>query len=673
MRRFKIMVLYLICLVLVCSYALPCGAVDAEGVQDAFYSEDELWFDGTETDLDELNHLLLSKLVYDYLDGYEGRTVREYVQDNPDLYAGEIWTDSGITYESLYGKFIGDYEILKIYNNNDVTGFYAVAFLGEAEAVLVFRGSEMFTDEFALDESNDWIGTDFKFALLNELSGQFPDAKAAYDDLRKSLEGKNVSITFAGHSLGGALVCYASVVTGEQGYSFDGACGHVIDLVYFYNYMDIDGFTGIEDSTFCNYTDDTGYVAADIIQHTNAEYMYQLDRKTNLNQLVENTLIPKLSTAGSHIAWSTVGHDENKIYLLDKCVKGEETYTYAPTGSKTLDITKNIVEAGMENIGKFSIHEGLESIDTDMFTAISMGAVKDGRVMLASRRGSVLRAYDGIGVNSSFAVSTVLYGGMGNDKLYGYVADDILIAGGGINVLDGGLGNDTYIIDSYAGSQTIICDAGGEESNLVFRNMGVTDSTKLLYFGNSFKFPDGQTVRLDMNQTREAVKLYSFNDGEFCYLGTLSDFTNHENDSKEYSRILMLDGKAAVTLMDNLGVAGTKIKADGQSRVYQGEEYRAYVCGKKGSESVLILMTDAVVPVVTSDGPIDMAIGKVEADGQILCGKQYNQQFDAYSIDYEDAELYQGYQGDVSIEDSVDAGYNNLLDLLNKIKNELLN
>lgn len=675
MRSLKITISCIIAFMLVVPYSRTCVAAEPAKtrttVSEALFSEEELWFDGDDADLDEFNHLLLSKLIYDYLDGYEGKTVREYVRDNPDLYAGEIWRDSGITYESLYGKFIGDYEIFKLYNNNKVTGFYAAAFLSDDEAVLVFRGSEMFTDEFALDESNDWIGTDFKFALLNKLSGQFPDAKAAYDDLRKSLQDKNVRITFAGHSLGGALVCYASAVTGERGYSFDGACGHVIDLVYFYNYMDIDGFTGVEDSTFCNYTDDTGYVAADIIQHTNAEYMYQLDRKTNLDKLVENTLIPKLSTAGSHIAWSTVGHDGNKIYLLDKCVKGEAAYTYTPTGNKTLDITKNIVEAGMESMGTFSIHEGIENIDTDMLAAVSLGAIKDGRVVLASKHGGILRAYDGIGVNSSFAVSTVMYGGMGNDKLYGYVADDVLIAGGGINVLDGGLGNDTYIIDSYAGSQTTIYDAGGEKSNIVFRNMGITDSSKLKYFGNCFKFPNGQMVRLDMNQTGDAVSLYGFDNEEFCYLGELSDFTDKETDSTEYSQILMLDGKASVSLLNDDGTVNTDITIDNRSFAASDKEYRVYICGKKGSESLLILMTDKLTPVITSDGSIDMAVGKIEDDGQILCGKQYNKTFDGYSIDYEDDTLFDGYQGDVGIGDSVDAGYNNLIDLLNKIKNEL--
>ncbi|MDE6025721.1 MAG: hypothetical protein K2G45_09740 [Lachnospiraceae bacterium] len=673
MKCLKITLSYMFVFVFCISYALPCRAAESAKARTtapkALYSEDELWFDGSDADLDEFNHLLLSKLVYDYLDDYEGKTIREYVCDNTDLYSGEIWTDSGITYESLYGRFIGDYEILKIYNNNNVTGFYAVAFLNGDEAVLAFRGSEMFTDEFALNGSNDWIGTDFRFALLNKLSGQFPDAKAAYENLKQILNenGTDAFITFAGHSLGGALVCYASTVTGEKGYSFDGACGHVIDLVYFYNYMDIDYFTGTEDSTFCNYTDDTGYVAADIIQHTNAEYIYQIDRKTNLDKLVENTLIPRLSTAGSHIAWSTVGHDENKIYLLDKCAGEGEAYTYAPRGSKTLDITKNIVEAGLESIGGFNIFEGIESIDTDALAAASMGAIKDGRVVLASKQGGVIRAYDGIGVNSSFAVSAVMYGGIGNDKIYGYAADDVLIAGGGINVLDGGLGNDTYIIDLNAGSKTTICDAGGEESYIVFRNMGIVDSSQLKCFGNCFKFPNGQTVRVEMNQSGERVKLYSCNNGELLYLGDLSDFSDVENDITEYSRILMLDGKSAVMFMDSSGSVCTGIKIDGSSSVFQDKEYRAYICGGKGSESLLILMTDKVTPIVFSDGPVDMAIGKVEQGGQILCGKQYNKKFDEYRVDYDDEELFSGYQGDISMEDSIDAGYNNLLELLHNI------
>ena len=133
---------------------------------------------GEDEEHDELIHLLFSKLVYDYLDGYQGKTVKEYVNANINLYSDEIWEASGVTYEELYNLIIGDWEIYSVCNHNDTTGFYAVAFRKDKKLIIAYRGSEMFTDEFALDDSNDWTGTDFKFALFNELSSQFEDADA---------------------------------------------------------------------------------------------------------------------------------------------------------------------------------------------------------------------------------------------------------------------------------------------------------------------------------------------------------------------------------------------------------------------------------------------------------------------------------------------------------------
>ena len=306
----------------------------------------------------ELTHLLFAKLVYDYLDGYQGKTVEEYVNDNSKLYAEEIWEDSGVTYQQLYNSVIGDWEIYNICNHNKTTGFYAVAFKKDEKVIIAYRGSEMFTDEFALDESNDWTGTDFKFALFNELSTQFEDADAFYRivECNLAMEGHKedgLDITLTGHSLGGALCAYESLKSGCYGYSFDGACGHIIDLTYYYGYLDIDDFTGTDDLDnipFVNYTDTTGYEVADLIQHTYADYMYQVDRETNLDNLNEYTLIPKTADAGSHIIWSTLKAEDGRVIFTDKVDAGTNGFTYEPYGPVYLDITKNVIEAGMENV-----------------------------------------------------------------------------------------------------------------------------------------------------------------------------------------------------------------------------------------------------------------------------------------------------------------------------------
>lgn len=676
MKRRFISVLTLLFFIPALMYCQTCNAkvnkTSEEGLSKT-YSEQELYFEGDDAEQEEFLHFLLAKLIYDDIDEFEGKSVRDYIDANDALYDKEIWTDSGIKYNSLYNRFIGEFTIYKVYNYNSESGFYAVAFVDDSHGVLAFRGSEMFTDSFPLDESNDWTGTDFKFSLLNKLSSQFDDSISAYSDFASSLnsEGKNRNITFTGHSLGGALVTNASIVTGCYGYSFDGACGHVIDLVYYYNFLDIDKFSGVEDMPFCNYTDDTGYLVADVIQHTNAQTMYQLDRKTNLNKMSENTAIPKYSTAASHIIWSTLGHEGARLFFLDKCVKEGQAYTYAPDKPITIDITKNIIEAGTESFTDFSLPgcfgiEEYQSVKEDLIAA-SLGALKNGRVMLASKKGSVMRAYDGIGVNSSFAVSAVMYGGSGNDKLYGYTSDDVLIAGDGTNILDGGLGKDTYIIDKYKNSTTYIYD-GGEESYIILRNFGIDDISKITLENNSIVLEDGQTVKLDIKQNPKDIHIYCCDGGIIDYKGDTSQIGYKPDIQKPYNRIIMLKGKGRIEITNASGNTLVSLENNIKTtKTVENKFCKAYICGETGNESIVLFMNDSCEAVLSSDKKADAAFGRIDdASSDIICGKIYNTKFVNYDVDFYDENIMNQKEGEIGTGDAIDSGINYLINLLFK-------
>ncbi|MCM1288877.1 MAG: hypothetical protein NC240_11260 [Clostridium sp.] len=674
MKKRLISVLTLLFFISTAAYSQTCNAKVNRTVEDApdkIYQEQELYFEGDDAEQEEFLHFLLAKLIYDDIDEFEGKSVREYIDANDALYDKEIWTDSGIKYNNLYNKFIGEFTIYKVYNYNSESGFYAAAFVDGNHGILAFRGSEMFTDSFPLDESNDWTGTDFKFALLNQLSLQFDDSISAYSDFVSSLnaEGKNRTITFTGHSLGGALVTNASIITGCYGYSFDGACGHVIDLVYYYNFLDIDKFSGVEDMPFCNYTDDTGYLVADMIQHTNADTMYQLDRETNLDKMSENTAIPKYSTGASHIIWSTLGHDGAKLFFTDKCVKEGQTYTYAPDKPVTIDITKNIIEAGMESFSDVSLPgcfgvEEYQSNKEDLIAA-SLGALKNGRVMLASKKGSVMRAYDEIGVNSSFAVSAVMYGGNGNDKLYGYTADDVLIAGDGTNILDGGLGKDTYIIDKYKNSTTYLYD-GGEESYIILRNFGIDDISRLTLKDNSIHLGDGQTVKLNIKQNPKDIHIYCCDDGIIDYKGDLSQLGYNPDIQKPYNRIIMLKGKGRIDITDASGNTLVSIENNIKTtRTVENKFCKAYLCGEAGNESIVLYMNDSCEAVVSSEKKIDAAFGRIDdASSDIVCGKVYNKKFGNYHIDFYNENIMNQKEGEIGTGDAIDSGIDYLINLL---------
>ena len=676
MKRRFISVLTLLFFIPVAMYSQTCNAKvnkTAEEELGKIYSEQELYFEGDDAEQEEFLHFLLAKLIYDDLDEFEGKSVRDYIDANDALYDKEIWTDSGIKYNNLYNRFIGEFTIYKVYNNNSESGFYAAAFVDGSHGVLAFRGSEMFTDSFPLDESNDWTGTDFKFALLNKLSSQFDDSISAYSDFASLLnsEGKNRNITFTGHSLGGALVTNASIITGCYGYSFDGACGHVIDLVYYYNFLDIDMFSGVEDMPFCNYTDDTGYLVADMIQHTNADAMYQLDRKTNLDKMSENTAIPKYSTAASHIIWSTLGHEGERLFFLDKCVKEGQTYTYEPDKPITIDITKNIIGAGTENFTDFSLPgcfeiEEYQSMKEELIAA-SLGALKDGRVMLASKKGSVMRAYDKIGINSSFAVSAVMYGGSGNDRLYGYTADDVLIAGDGTNILDGGLGKDTYIIDKYKNSTTYIYD-GGEECYIILRNFGIDDISGITLKNNSIALGDGQTVKLDIKQNPKDIHIYCCDDGIIDYMGDTSQLGYKPDIQKPYNRIIMLKGKGRIELTNGSGNTLVSLENNIKTtKTVENKFCKAYICGEAGNESIVLFMNDSCEAVLSSEKKADAAFGRIDdVSSDIICGKVYSTKFVNYHIDFYNENIMNQKEGEIGTGDAIDSGINYLINLLLK-------
>ncbi len=651
---------------------------------------------GEENEQEELKHLLFSKLVYDYLDDYEGKTVKDYVNDNSDLYGGEIWENSGVTYEEIYNLQIGDWQIYKVCNNNKTTGFYAVAFKKEDEIVIAYRGSEMFTEEFALDESNDWTGTDFKFALFNELSDQFSDADAFYNKVisnlaKDGIKESQVDITLTGHSLGGALCAYESIKSGCFGYSFDGACGHILDLTYFYGYLDIDNFTGTDDLDnipFVNYTDATGYDVADLIQHTYPEYIYQLDRETNLDNLNEYTLIPKTADAGSHIIWSTLTAEDGTVTFTDKVDANQNGFTYEPYGPIYMDITKNIIETGMENVNfdtPWNIID-YENIDYNELVGSLVGNIKNGRVVLASSQGGVVTAYENAGVNSAFDLDTVMYGGKGDDHLIGYVSDDVLITGTGTDILDGGLGNDTYVIDKNPGNITTIKDIGGEKTSIILRNTSISKLDKVIVDENGLvSLGNNQYLDLDIATNAEGVELYVYNSGKLKSIGTLSDL-GEDKVSKIYKddycvkfnnwgdNVVFLEGVGTIevaspnlTTIDIVtnDVERTSDIEDACDSTVTYTEYSwgvAYVDTSMVNPGIYIVVGNNFIDMggtvkVKSDEKCDLAIGVLNKDNTFLgCDRKYKMKFRDYDVRFDYVSENGTAQGEFDWVDSLVGG-----------------
>ncbi|MBQ8167696.1 MAG: hypothetical protein IJZ96_11800 [Lachnospiraceae bacterium] len=650
---------------------------------------------------EELTHLLLAKLVYDYMDDYEGMNVEEYVADNPRLYQDEIWDGQGVTYESLYSLYVGDWQIYKVCNHNSTTGFYSVAFKKDNRVIIAFRGSEMFTDEFALDESNDWTGTDLKFAVFNELSRQFDDADAFYKLVvgKLAMDGVKESeakITLTGHSLGGALTSYEALMSGSYGYCFDGACGHVMDLTYYYDYMGIDNFTGVDDPDnimFCNYTDTTGYVVADLIQHSTTEGIYQVDRETNLEDLNENTLIPKMADAGSHIIWSSLECQDGVVSFTPKVDVNEAGFTYMPDGPVYLDITKNVIQEGMNYIDLDTPLNMIDyqNIDYEQLAGSLTGIVKDGRVVLASYQGGALTSYNGVGVTSAYDIDMVMYGGRGDDTLIGYVDNDVLISGTGEDVLDGNLGDDIYVIDRNPGHTTRIRDIGGDTTTIIFRNVSISKLSKLKVDDNGYiDLGDDQYIKLDDTKDFEDIELYTFNNGRIRSLGTLAD-TNKEVQacirenvdisdlSDRQKNVLMLEGYASLDIYDNNGdliisfdnkamtdSSGNNATMQGDVGVIDYEFGAAYINCSQDAPSIYVIMDSDYQVVINSDKErCNLALGVIDEENMFLgCDRKYTRRFNNYEVNFENVIYYGLGQGEVDWSDAIYEGINWLDELL---------
>ncbi|MBR4626792.1 MAG: DUF2974 domain-containing protein [Ruminococcus sp.] len=116
--------------------------------------------------------------------------------------------------ESLWDKW----SITAVGDNNDATGFAAcIIDTGDGNAITAFRGSEaMGTDETSLKNiQHDWIEADL--GLLNSTeTNQYRDAQQFLKDNAALLNSYD-KVNLTGHSLGGNLAEYSTIIADECG------------------------------------------------------------------------------------------------------------------------------------------------------------------------------------------------------------------------------------------------------------------------------------------------------------------------------------------------------------------------------------------------------------------------------------------------------------------------
>ncbi|MDO4541014.1 MAG: leucine-rich repeat protein, partial [Syntrophomonadaceae bacterium] len=390
------------------------------------------------SDLGPIDYLALSDLAYSPC------TLQKTVKDLIGNKWSKIWKDTDIRYSELFAK-VADWKVLAFEEKPTETGFAAVAFVNNHnEVVIAYRGSEpnpfeAFTDE---DAWNDWIENDYYMQILDVATdrNQIPDAINFYDKIAEDYDKDKIVTT--GHSLGGALGDIVSAYSGCKGHTFNSVSALLVAYAHFEIEMS-KNFKGVDEWDFVDYINQYDVFAGQVGKELKP-YKELQSRYGSISYLPDQHSLKSLVEKGTP--------------ALTK-----ELRTYEPS--------KGFAKKLSETARAQRVFFGASSDDVLLF------------------------------LNDKNWIDCIMYGGDGDDRLESFGNGyDRLIGGnsGNYDILDGGLGDDTYIYYKGNGKQYIF-DVGG------------FDKIKILGLGG------GDTIAFD-RQTE-----HSFRGGKFRAITLNSD------------------------------------------------------------------------------------------------------------------------------------------------------
>lgn len=397
-----------------------------------------------------LKRLALSKIVYrDELLAVTGKYLKD-IQLPID--SGTMFEVDGeeIKWRDFWDTYIGFYKVID--SKNLTNGMQAIAFEDEnKDIVIAFRGTE------GLISNDFWEGILYTFS--NTKSAQFPGAYDFYSYIKRLYPNRNISLT--GHSLGGALAAYVSMLDGNvEALCFNDATGWILWNTHLDYAKQIQNFTGTDQWNFTSYVN-----------------MY------------EDLLIPSFNAYTAH---HRLEYRPN-IQVTQNAYSTElEQYVLPGYGGYEHSLQSMI---NYEN-GEFSLTERISEHSARSPWFINDPYAND--VILGESSDEIFTA-------SQFCAANI-FTGDGNDTVYGSNWSDVIVASGsGMKKLYGKKGNDTYIIDvSEIDSQIFIDDPSGSDIVYIKGITGINDTNQypIIDTGSNYVLSLGNGKSITVNKIR---------------------------------------------------------------------------------------------------------------------------------------------------------------------------
>ncbi len=422
---------------------------------------------------DTLKYAALSILSYSHLTPYQdtGHSLRKiFTPERDGGLGGEILQgETSILENDKYSVYadIRDFIIAAagdctISSTSAIGSFYGVLYKCGEQYIMAFRGTEI--------SDNGDIGTDVDLALGKTEQGQFQSAVDFY------LSNDNLHPFLTGHSLGGGLANYVSILTGANAVTFNAPSTMVTGISNFLTGIEERrfgrNFKGLDDGLRTDYVNSLDVIGKlgigdnDHMRSGNLDrsiFIPSVSRNSHgfpLNHSVQRMILydPSAEKVSLNDSSSSTNPSKFEFFWENK------TYVLGSIGDDSLTYTDGLLERYI-----FS-GAGNDSIKLSAGPAVIVAGEGDDYIVASS----VLRADHQYYYFPGHGKDTII-DSSGNDTLYIFDFDNVSVKHeAGDHYYVSGNGSDTHLADIYVGSGTgtfRILDMSGTEIQSIKRNI----------------------------------------------------------------------------------------------------------------------------------------------------------------------------------------------------------